>query len=61
MRPTDSELVTISTDNLTAVSGGAIYAGGKCIAGCSGQNTQPGQGITAEELWRDQLRRKRRY
>jgi hypothetical protein len=62
MKHTDSELATISTADLDAVSGGMFFVDGKCVAGCPGQNPPPaGEGISAQELWRDQLKRKRRY
>jgi hypothetical protein len=57
-------LKTIDLDKLATVTGGALYVDGKCIAGCpSGVPTQVpvGNGITAQELWADQLKKKRTW
>ena len=62
MNETNTELVTIDPSDVATVTGGAILVGGECIAGCPGGRTAsvaPGGGITAEELWRDQLNKKR--
>ena len=58
IRYLDSELLAILLEDLAAVAGGMVSVGGECIAGCPGRRPgPPGSGITAEELWRDQLNR----
>jgi hypothetical protein len=55
---------TIPLDQLATVTGGAFYVDGKCIAGCpdgTHQHAPAGNGITADELWADQLKKKRRW
>jgi len=58
-------LTTLALDQLETVTGGAIFVGGECIAGCGNGTHQhspgPAGGVTAEQIWADQLKKKRHY
>ena len=58
-------LTTLALDELETVAGGAFFVDGECIAGCgNGQHRHspgPAGGVTAEEIWAEQLKKKKHY
>jgi hypothetical protein len=60
MNDTNSELVGISVDNLATVTGGMVFVGSECVAGCPGRPAPAPTPVgPLLELWNEQLKKAR--